>query len=357
MKHTKLRTKSQLLHVDSSTTSHKRDKAAGDKRRSVQFVAVGAADRPSPERTFPGVTGIEVIYDESTRRWSVCGSKGEFGAHLVGESAARARFYAPTRRKGVVEIMARLDPNPLTNHTVSFHPAQSDLIADLTARGEGQDLPRKVMAQFIKRAMPLFAGRRYVIGAALHVDTSDLHVDVTVARNGRNGRLGDAGLGMTGPWMAAVDRQIACAKINNEKRSLYERAMANFQRREGAGAIPFDILLARAFDEAAASVLGSQLQPYVDRYAASVPNLEREQLLATLREVEAVRGKLLHTLTEIDRALLTHPLPAPASEVFAKPTGGARAEGAAAIYKTIRAPALATSSTSGAWSPDYEPVV
>lgn len=315
MKYTRIRTETQALHVGSRSASHERDKAKGDARRQYKFLAVETETRPSRERSFPRVTGVEAIHNLETGRWSLCKGPDDLGTHLVRESASRARYQAWTKRNGHPELMSRVDPAPLSVHTTSLHPAACDLIADILVGDQGgQDLPQRIFAKFVDRARHLFTDRRYLIGAALHADTDDLHIDLVTARNGHAGRLGKAGLGLVGSWCVAVDRQLrAGAKINALKKAQFDRSLANFRRREGADAIPLDILLARTMDAVSAEVLGDQLQPYIARYAQVVPRLEREHTVAALRELDAARQKLIASLApgESDPLLLQNRLSAP----------------------------------------------
>ena len=315
MNYTRIRTETQALHVGSRSASHERDKAKGDARRKYKFFSVETEERPSPTRDFKGLTGVEGIADPMTGRWTLCKDKDELGKHLVRESVARSRYKALTTRRGQPEMMTRIDPNPLTVHTASFHPAHCDLIADLIALGmDGQNIVHRIFAKYLSRAVLLFVDRRFVLGGALHVDTDDIHADLVVSRNGPDYRLGKAGLGLVGSWCVAVDRQLrAGAKINAQKRAQFDRSMANFRRREGADAIPLDIQLARTMDAAAGEVLGDKATPYVTRYAASVPELERKHTLAALRELDAAREKLMASLApdESNPLLLQNRLSAP----------------------------------------------
>lgn len=319
MKNTKLKTRASILHVDSSHPSHARDKKAGDARKEFKFFTVKSSPRPCPKRDFSTCPAIEVIHDPDTDRWTVCTTKGAYGNYLLAESAARTRYYAPVLRRGRKEMMARIDPSPLSNHTISFHPAASSMLADMLAKGEGQDVPRRILSLFIKQALPLFAERgREVVGCATHMDCDDAHVEVTVARNSRDGRrLGKAGMDLVGPWTVAVARQVDCCgpRINSEKLNQYESALAVFRRRAGPDAVPFDIQLARLFDVCSHRILGPGLQAYVQRYADGVPQSEREQLYATKAELEAALAQVCRCLVdENSRSLLVNPLPQPTPE-------------------------------------------
>lgn len=297
MKLTRIRTDTAARHVSSRSASHIRDKAQGDARREYKFVAVETETRPSRERTFPGVGGIEAIRDLETGHWRGCKGPDDLGNYLVRESAARTRYQAMTNRHGHPEMMTRRDPNPIAVHTTSWHPAVSDMIADKLARGEGREMPKEIFIKWAARVPILFAEQRVVLACALHLDTGDGHIDTAVARNTPTGRIGKAGLGLVGSWAVAVDRQLRCgAKINQQKRAQFARAMANFHRREGADTIPFDVQLARLMDTICDEVCGPGVNPYVARYAEEIPQMERAHALAALRELDAARAKLVELL-------------------------------------------------------------
>jgi hypothetical protein len=297
MKFTRIRTETQARHVGSRSKTHAVDKARGEARRERTYISVPAEPRPSPERTFKGVAGAEAILDPETGTWRVCKDKEELGDYLVAQSARLSRYQAWTSRHGRRELMARRDPSPLTVHTVSWHPAVSQMIADLLARGEGRDLPNRIFARWGARVPRIFEGKRRVVAIAMHLDSGDGHIDNVVTRNCGDGRIGSAGLGLVGPYMVAVDRQVrGHAVISATKRARYDRAMANFERREGPGNIPFDVQLARIMDQICDEVLGPAVGPYVDAYIASVPAFERAHALAKLREVDAARDKLLQEI-------------------------------------------------------------
>jgi hypothetical protein len=326
VKFTKVRTKTQAIHASSRSTSHKRDKAQGDERRQFRYVAVRAADRPTPDRTYPGVEAFEVMTQDDGRTWTVCKGEDEFGQFLDHIRLTRRRYYDLVRRRGREEMMARIDRNPVSIHTISFSPAQCDLIEDLCQRSEGSDLPRKILAQFAKASARLLAGRRVKLGLALHRDTPTLHVDLAVTRHTGKERIGKAGLGLIGPWGCAVDRQVRSgAVVSKEKLAQFERSLANLRQRKDADEVPFDIMLTRTFDEAAAHVLGPRLVPYIERYAQEVPGLEREQLLATKAELETALAKVSAALDETSPELIReHTLPQPAPEYVASTCGSGR---------------------------------
>jgi len=78
-----------------------------------------------------------------------------------------------------------------------------------------------------------------------------------------------------------------------EKRRRFSRNFQKFGEREGPGAIPLDVLLARDLDDAAAEVLGEELTPFIRAYAVSVPRLEREHRRAALDALDRARRKVL----------------------------------------------------------------
>lgn len=316
MKFTRIRTETQARHVGSRSKTHEVDKARGEARRERTYISVPAEPRPSPERTFEGVSGAEAILDPDTGKWRICRDREELGDYLVAQSARLSRYQAWTSRHGQRELMTRRDLNPLTVHTVSWHPAVSQMISDLLARGEGRDLPNRIFLRWMFQTPSLFAGQRRVVATSMHLDTDDGHIDTVVTRNGVNGRIGTAGLGLVGPYCVAVDRQLrGHAKIGATKRARFERAMANFERREGPNSIPFDIQLARMMDQICDEVLGPAVGPYVDAYIGSVPTMERAHAMAALREIDAARVKLLQEIgaysgeTEVSKIPVLQPPP------------------------------------------------
>jgi hypothetical protein len=198
-------------------------------------------------------------------------------------------------------LVVRYIKTPIKVHTVSAHPAVSDYFAKAIAAGDDvQDTFRTVVRQFVSKAKEMFAGRRYLLAIAAHTDTSDLHVDLVVSTNCPEGGKLSGGLGQVGPWCVAVDRQIASrAQINPRKLAQYKRSVANFRHRYGEEAKPFDVRLARAFDEAAGAILGQQLQSHIEAYAASVPAMERAHAQAALDELDRARTVLAFEAGEL----------------------------------------------------------
>jgi|GEM_PF-2481957 len=313
MKFTRIKTSKQARHAGSRSNDHKQDKAEGEARRQITFISVKTEPRPSPQRNFPGVDAVEVIADPNSERWFTCKEPDEFGDYLTLQTKLLSRFYAKTLRHGEEEWMARSDPSLLKIHTVSFHPAHSQLIADLLSiDADARHLPRQIFEKFIAAAAELFRNKRNTIGAALHVDTDDLHVDVVVSRNGPQGRIGKAGLGMVGAWCTTLDRQLRSnARISRQKRAQFDRSLANFRHREGNDAVPFDVQLARAFDAAAEEVLGAKLKPYLEQYAADVPALEEAHLKAELAQLKSACDKIEERLLQEEFNPLRNPMSAP----------------------------------------------
>lgn len=291
----------QFLHCGSRSASHAHDKKKGDARRENVYIAVEAESRPSPHREFRKLTGFEAIRNPDGS-WRLCKAVDEFGEYLLRESAARAPFREWATRRGRREMMSRIDRHPLSIHTASFHPAVSSLIANRIARGEdGQEMVKAIAARFAVKATSVFAGKRYLLGLATHTDSDDLHIDTVVARNGQQGRHG-GGLGLVGPWTCGVHRQLkAGAKINPSKRAMFEENLRKFRSRQGATAVPLDIMLADAIDQVSAKVLGPELQQYMKEWAEKVPGDEKIHVIAALTELDRAREKLLCQLEPSER--------------------------------------------------------
>ena len=218
---------------------------------------------------------------------------------MIQEAKDRTTYQSWTSRHGRPELVTRRASSPIQIHTVVWHPAVSDWIADQVAKGlDPKPALREMLARYLPVMEQLFAGQRHLLALAVHTDTDDPHLDIVVSRQGPKGRIGRAGLRAVGPWIVGVDRQLrAGAQVSPEKLAQYQRAKANFTRRYGEGAKPFDIVLTRAFDAAAEAVLGGQLPPYLAAYAAHVPELERAHLAAALAELDEARAQLMAALS------------------------------------------------------------
>jgi hypothetical protein len=301
MNHVVPKTLRQILHCGSRSASHAHDKEQGDARRENVYIAVEAESRPSPHREFRALAGFEVIRNPDGT-WRMCKAVDEFGEHLLRESAARAPFREWATRRGRREMMSRIDKHPLSIHTASFHPAVSNLLAARIARGEdGAILAKSIAARFAKKAIPIFEGKRYLLGLALHADSDDLHIDTAVARNGQFGRYG-GGLGLVGPWTCGVHRQVkAGAKINPAKRAMFEANLSKFRKKHGAAAVPIDIMLADAIDLVSAKVMGIELQLYMKEWAEEVPDAEKAHVIAALTELDRARETLMSQLDTRER--------------------------------------------------------
>lgn len=295
------RTKRQIRHPASRCASHIRDKAAGEARRESVWIRVSAPERPSPERSWP-LTGHEFRFDGE--HWHRCEAPEDFADYLESEARSRSSFIDHTQRHGKsvrmkrpatgVEVLTTTAApwvSAWTAHQFTLGAKQQDV-----ARGKLAQLRNKFMASFCER----MKGRRYVIGMAVHLDSSDWHIDGVISRqDGHGGRIGQgSGLRLSGPWQVGVYRQLrAGADIDGLKHAQFESNATNFQRRYGADAIPLDIQLARDFDDAATEAIGPELAPFIASYAASVPDLEREHRDASLASLRAAEAKITPTPT------------------------------------------------------------
>jgi hypothetical protein len=291
--HTRARSRRQLRHPASRSKSHQRDKREGEARRETQFVPVAASEHPSPRRSFNGLAGHEYTFDGQT--WKRCTGPEEFADYLEREAKRRNWYRSTTQRKGVPVEMKRPVETPVEILTTTFSPWLSDWVeAEI---GAGRDPRRNLAAirnRWLKAASGLLTSSRVLLGFACHTDTDDPHFDLCLSRqDGQGGRIGETGLYLVGPWATSTDRQCrAGARIHPDKRRQLTRGVANFRRRYGEGAVPLDVQLARSLDAAANEVLGAELQPYREAYAARVPELERQHAAAQLAALKAAEAKL-----------------------------------------------------------------
>jgi hypothetical protein len=310
------RTRRQLRHPASRSKSHKRDKREGEARQQTQWVGVEAPPRPSPERSFGDLIGHEYICENGT--WRRCDKPEEFADYMEKMAELLGWYRSETMRKGQKVEMKRPAPG-VEILTTTFSPWVNEWVAKKLA--ENRD-PRKQLAeirnQWLEKVKARLQGERHLLGYAFHADTSDLHFDLALSRqDGAGGRIGRPGLGLVGPWCVGVDRQQRVgAQISPDKSRQQRRSIANFRHREGEDAVPLDIALARALDEAAEEVIGPELLHYRDAYAARVPELERQHKLAQLEMLQAAEEKLRESLEpvptpEAEPAPETNPEPEP----------------------------------------------
>jgi hypothetical protein len=293
--YTRAKTKRQLRHPGSRGKSHLEDKRQGEARRETKWVPVVAPEHPRPERSFAPLQGHEYTHDGTA--WKRCADPEAFGTYLEAEARRRGWYLDHTQRKGVPVTMRRPVAAPVEVLTTTFSPWLADWTA---AQLDAKRDPRKQLALirnvWLKAAQKALASSRHLLGFAVHLDTPAApHMDVALSRyDGQGGRIGEPGLRLSGPWSVGCLRQVqAGAKIHPDKRRQLTRAVANFRRRyPEPNAIPLDVALARALDAAAESVLGAELQPYREAYAARVPELERKHAAAQLAALQAAAEKL-----------------------------------------------------------------
>ncbi len=299
-KNTKARTDEQLSHMSSRSAAHQRHKFQGELRRQHRFLKVISAERPSPKRDFGGVEGFELILN-ADGVWRRCSDPEEVGRYLKAEKRRRCKYEAWTTRHGKPELAKRTMKTPIDILTTSLHPAASDILAeDVKAKRDIKPALRAIFGSFLRSAQELLEKQRYVLAAAAHLNTDDLHFDIAVARNCPiKGRIGHAGARTVGPWCVAVDRQIRSgARINRTKKGQYQRDVASYRHRYGNDAKPIDIVLARLMDKCAAQVLGPRLEASIQAYAKSVPELERKHAACAAEELEQVRAILLKSVEQ-----------------------------------------------------------
>jgi hypothetical protein len=294
--HIRAKTDRQLEHSGSRGKSHLRDKAEGERRRRVKSLCYPAAQHPNEDRPFHEyIDGHEQKHDPDTGAWTRCVDPEEYPKYLLAQNRVRSRFKDSTIRKGKPISMLRKAATPIEILVTTFPPWLSDwALAEFKAKRDPRPFLAKIRNCWIPRALSRLAGIRYLVGYSFHCDTDDLHFDLAVSRqDGKGGRIGRAGLGLVGPWATATDRQVrAGATISPNKASRLSRDVANFRHRYSDGRVPLDVMLARDLDEVADNVLGAQLNPWKEAYAAKVPELERAHLAAELSAIDAIRAKI-----------------------------------------------------------------
>jgi hypothetical protein len=292
--HTRAKTKRQWRHPASRSRSHLNDKRQGEARRETQWVPVAAPEHPRPDRSFAPLQAHEYTYDGST--WRRCNDPEEFADYLETEARRRNWFMDRTQRKGVPVQMRRPAETPVEVLTTTFSPWLADWTeAQLKAERDPRQQLAAIRNQWLRAALGLLAGQRFVLGLATHVDSKAApHIDLCLSRQSGTGeRVGKAGLSLVGPWCVGCSRQKEVgAQIHPEKQRQLTRSVANFRGRYGEDAVPLDVSLARALDTAADEVLGAELQPYRAAYAKRVPEMERQHAAAQLAVLKVAEEKL-----------------------------------------------------------------
>lgn len=296
--YSKPKTKRQLRHPGSRTRSHELDRKEGERRRETEWIGVRAPERPTPRRSFAPLAGHE--YTFNGQQWKRCDGPEEFGDYLERMAKERNWFLGATVRKGTPVAMKR-PALPIEIFTTTFSPWLANwTAAELAANRDPRPQLAKIRNTWLTEAQRTFADKRHILGFAFHCDSAAApHFDLVLTRqDGNGGRIGEAGLRLTGPWTIGVSRQLSAgAQINSEKRGQLRRAVANFHHRYGKGVVPLDVAMARSLDAAADTVLGADIVPFRGAYAARVPELEREHGAAKLASLEAAREKLLKQIS------------------------------------------------------------
>jgi hypothetical protein len=275
-----------------------------ERRKSETYVRVAASERPTTVRPFDdlGLTGHEFRVDGS--QWKRCNAPEEFADYLEAESERRSWFVDETQRRGKPIRMKRPAGTPVEIVTTTFPPWLSNwVLAELRAGRDPRPQLVGIRAQWLTAATRLLQGQRFILGFAFHADTDDLHFDLCITRqDGEGWRIGQSGLGLVGPWCVGTDRQVrAGAVIAQQKREQLSRSVANFRRRNGADAIPFDVQLARAFDAASDEIIGPVLKLFKAAYGATVPTLERLHAEAEMAALDAARQRIKERLPRHQR--------------------------------------------------------
>lgn len=295
--HTRASTPRQQAHTDATSRQHEIDKAEGERRARITHIPVPTPEMPSPRRNFGQYLSSHAWICEEGE-WRRCDDPGEYAEYVVSEAVARKWFHRQTSRHGKSVTVKTKARTPVEILTTVWSPWLSDAtLAALLAGRDVTTLLREMRNRWLSAAIARLASHRFILGYSLHTDTSDPHFDLALSRqDGKGGRIGQAGLGLCGPWVTAVDRQVRCgAKISAPKASQLRRSVANFRHRYGPNAVPLDVQLTRDLDDAADAVMGAELQPFKDAYAASVPELERRHIEVQLQALDAAKAKLTHS--------------------------------------------------------------
>ena len=302
--YTRAKTRRQQRHPASRSRSHKADKAAAERRKAVAFLPIPAPNYAVAGPTLEGLgmTGYELIYDGS--RWHACADPESFGDYLEGESKRRNWFFDLVQRGRKRARMRRKVATPIEVLTTPFCAGMRTWCASELEHGAD---PRWHLAAirnwWLQTVVPVLQSQRYIIGVAAHFDTPTPHFDVVVSRqDGCGGRIGQAGLGLVGPWVVSVDRQVRFgAAISQIKREKLDKDFANFGYRYGPDSIPLDVRMARALDAVSRDIVGPHLDQHRSAYAAQVPLLEQAHILAKIEALEGAREHLIRQLDAVPK--------------------------------------------------------
>lgn len=291
--YTRLITKSQLRHPAGRSASHQRDKLEGDLRREKEWVAIPAVPTFGPHRNFGSLVSHEFTYEGG--EWKRCEDPEAFADYLELEAARRNWFYDQTQRKGRSITMRRPAATALENLTINVRCDLADWIAARCAVNEDpRPQLRAIRNAWLEYVQEYFEGRRYILGYAFHADTNNPHFDLIVSRqDGLGGRIGRSGLNRVGEWMVSTFRHKQVGAVpTGEKHDRWSKSIANFQRRYG-DTIPTDIALAKKLDAIAEHIVGQDLQPYREQFAAriAIEEYKRIEARAALLEAEAQKER------------------------------------------------------------------
>lgn len=295
--YTKANSRRQFRHSDSSSDSHKEDMRQARARRETTFVPIEAAKSEEKKQSLEemGLRGSERIHRAGRKQ--PCTVPEEFADYIEHEAKERGWAYCERMKRGKKVTIRRVVESPIEVLTVTAEPALNEYIwSQLRAGHDMSAVTTRVWFRFLELAKHFLVGgrQRYVIGDAIHCDTAHWHGDLVVSRQEDGIRVGDAGLGLCGPWVTAVDRQMRVgAKISPGKRKNFDRSAREYLRRYGAGTRPLDVLLARSLDQAATEVIGEALIPFRHAYAARVPALEAAHAQRTVQALEKAKEKIL----------------------------------------------------------------
>jgi hypothetical protein len=298
---TRARTKAQQGHPGSRSDSHKRDKKQAEARKGVTYVAI-----PTPEKEHPLPT-LESLRLEGSERIArgdtniECSHPEQFSDYNRAMAKDCGWFYQHRLKRGKMTWVRRVDPTPILVLTITASPWLNMWIHDQLAAGKDvQAVLKELWARFRVRAKEILRGdrERYILGDAIHCDTSVFHGDLVLTRQVDGQRVGKAGLDLAGPWLVGCDRQLrAGATISPEKRRQFDRSAQSHFRRHGRNSKPCDVLLARAMDRVAEEVIGPALASYKATYAAGVPAQEQRNAMVKLAQLDTARSKLVSSIS------------------------------------------------------------
>lgn len=289
-------TRAQRAHSCARSAGHQRDKAQAEARALTDWIAIPDSRPPKRERSIE-LASHEFTFDGA--RFHRCQGAEEYPRYLEAEATKRNWFWQETTRHGRPSRFRRRARTALEIHVITFAPWLAAHVQDEIENGR-DPLPTlaRIRERFMAKVAARLAGKRHIVGLAFHGDVPDHpHWDLCLSRQAGDGtRIGAAGLGLAGPWVVGVDRQLRSgASIAPAKEARFRGNLRKCAERTGTEQ-PHDVALARDLDDTASEVIGTALVPFMARYAAEVPKLEEANLKAAIARHEAARANLVAQL-------------------------------------------------------------